>query len=602
MMDVKPSISLCMIVKNEEERLTNCLSSAAAYVDEIVVVDTGSTDRTVEIAKSFGARIHYFEWVHDFAAARNESLRHASGDWVLQLDADERLNLLESPRALREAAAVPGVDAYVVLIRCHHGEDGNSTYSINHNFRFFRRLPGIQYEREVHESVELFLKRAGAVIAKASFLIEHEGYNVDGLELRRKLERNLDILQRYIEREPNDPYVLYYLGNTYKALGKREQSLNALEQGLRQKSATDSLKAMILNAMNLTYLTEKDYDQTIEKAKQSLNIQPQQNTARYFLGAAYYNQEEYGQALPHLFSCYQYWRLPAEKKTTTITQEYTMSEPELLKAIAICFANNNDLPQTVAFSRRFLELNKEDAQIHQILGLAFINMHNYGMALSHLEQSLRLGLEYSKIGLALAISYFRIGKIERCVEHFSKIEESDAVTVEESFRLLLLIAGEKKAASLLTQLSFQKRTLLQQASFEQLGQLISRLVRNGHLEALMAVFESVHQRVVEVEALLGGVIEFFADRDCLLEFYPVLETLADRHPRHAPFLSALGIVCIKLGNLFRAIEPYSRLHDLAPENESLTRILAGLHASTGNEAHALQILNARQESDFRTDG
>jgi glycosyltransferase involved in cell wall biosynthesis len=585
------SISLCMIVKNEESNLADCLSSAAPYVDEIVVVDTGSTDRTVEIAKTFGAQIFNFKWINDFAAARNESLRHATGDWVLQLDADERLNLLGFPNALRDAAKADDVDAYVVLIRCHHGKEGNSTYSVNHNFRFFRRLPGIQYEREVHESVELFLQRAGSVTANASFLIEHEGYNVDVTELTRKLERNLKILQHRFERDPNDPCVLYHLGNTYKVLGKDEESLDALERALRQESATDSMKAMILNAMNQTYLAGKNYDKTIQTAKKSLNIQPNQNTARFFMGAAYYNQEKYEQALPHLFSCYQYWRLPPDRKTTAITQEYTMSEPDLLKAIAICLAYMKDFPKAIAFSSRYLKTYNHDVDIHTILGLAFVNIYNYKMALYHLEQSLLLGEEHGKLGFALAFSYFRIRDIEKFIYHFAKLNESKPDSIEESFHLLLLLAEEKNCDSILEQLLPHKKPLLEQGTFDQLGRLISCLVNNKYLEALTAVFDSIHQRVVEVESFLGGVIEFFADRSRLHEFYPVLETLVTRYPRATPFLNALGVVCIKQGNFFRAIEAYSRLHALNPENRFLSRILAGLHVSVGNEVQALRVLS-----------
>src|ERR1700730_15626481 len=85
-------VSLCLIARNEEANLPACLESAADLVDEIVVVDTGSTDRTKEVAARFGARIYDFAWVDDFSAARNESLRHASGDWIFWLDADDRLD------------------------------------------------------------------------------------------------------------------------------------------------------------------------------------------------------------------------------------------------------------------------------------------------------------------------------------------------------------------------------------------------------------------------------------------------------------------------------------------------------------------------------
>ncbi len=82
-------ISLCMIVKNEEENLGRCLKSVQDLVDEIIVVDTGSTDKTVEIAKEYGAKVHYFKWCNDFSAARNESLKYASKNWILIMDGDD---------------------------------------------------------------------------------------------------------------------------------------------------------------------------------------------------------------------------------------------------------------------------------------------------------------------------------------------------------------------------------------------------------------------------------------------------------------------------------------------------------------------------------
>ncbi len=593
MMHAGPTISLCMIVKNEEKFLPGCLASAAPYVDEMVVVDTGSTDRTVEIARSFGARVYHFDWVHDFAAARNESLRHATGDWVLQLDADERLDLLGSPQALREAAMAPGVDGYVVLIVCHRGAQDQSNYSVSHNYRFFRKLPGIHYEREVHESVEPFLLRAGARTANAPFVIEHEGYRDDGVSLRGKLERNLEILKRRLEQTPQDPFALYYLGATYTSIGRLEEGLKALEQGLELEETNDCLKAMMLNAMSSTYLTVGNIEKTIESAKQSLNIKPNQNTAHYFLGRAYYSSNKYKEALPHLLYCYQYCNLPTDKKTTSIPQEYHVPEYDILKAIAVCFANIRDYHKSVIYARRMLQINSQDPEIHHIMGLAFANLENYSAALHHLEESLALGLEREKVTLALAVSHFKLGALDRCVELLMGFRELDAEAVEGSFRLLLLLARDKRTGSGLPALLERKDHLLERVTFEQLGQLVSSLALNGHRKAMESLFGLLHHRLAEVEALLGGVMEYFATQNRLPELLPTLRALNESHPSHAVFLAALGIASIKQRDFLQAIEVYSRLIALAPENPSFRRTLAGLYASVGDRARAHQVLKQR---------
>ena len=102
-----PRVSLTMIVKNEEGNLPACLASAADLVDEVVVVDTGSADRTKEVAARFGARVFDFPWIDDFAAARNEALRHATGDWILWLDADDRIDEPNRQKLRQLFAALP---------------------------------------------------------------------------------------------------------------------------------------------------------------------------------------------------------------------------------------------------------------------------------------------------------------------------------------------------------------------------------------------------------------------------------------------------------------------------------------------------------------
>ncbi len=588
----RTSISLCMIVKNEEETLPRCLASAAPYVDEIVVVDTGSNDRTVEIAESFGAKVRHFEWVDDFAAARNESLRHATGEWVLQLDADERLNLLGCSTGLREAAGAPGVDAYAVMIRCHHGvKSSNACYGVNHNYRFFRRIPGIQYEKPVHESVDHSLRRFGAATANAVFVIDHYGYDIDPSDLNRKLERNLTILERTAEKTPHDPFVLYYLANTYEALGRTGESLDVLKRGLELENTPDILQAMLLNTMGRSYLFAGDYDKTIETSIRSLDIESNQNTARYYIGLAYYNQKLYNLALPYLFSCYEYCLLPAEKKATGLPQEHTMSELELIKLLAMCLFHKKDFSNAVSFSLSFLQKHDEDADVHHILGLSYYNEQQYSTALFHLDKAYTLGVKGHEIQSALACCALKVGEIEKCFEWLVEMDSETSESIRHLFVLLQLIAEQPNIDSQLVQVLIQKKMILQKATFEQLGSLLSTLARNGSLDAVSVVLESICQRTAEVESFMAGLTEYFAEQNRMNAFYPILEALVTRCPRVTPFLEALGIICIKMGNPFRAIEVYGRLHHLNPESIAYSRALAGLYVSVGNEARALQVIS-----------
>ena len=143
-------ISLAMIVKNEEKYLDRCLKSAAYMVDEIVVVDTGSTDRTVEIASGYGARIYHFEWIDDFAAARNYSLEHVTGDWVLVLDADQYF-VEDFSAAIKEFTKSNTKRAGLIEIISKYEQDGQILHSIDYMARLFPR--GAKFEGRIHEQL-----------------------------------------------------------------------------------------------------------------------------------------------------------------------------------------------------------------------------------------------------------------------------------------------------------------------------------------------------------------------------------------------------------------------------------------------------------------
>src|SRR5439155_24590556 len=143
-----PRVSLCMIVRNEEANLPACLSSADGLVDEILIVDTGSTDATKAIAADFGARVVDFPWVDSFAAARNEGLRHASGDWIFWLDAEDRLDEDNRGR-LRALLAGLQDDNAAYVMKCLCLPDGSGTATLVDHVRLFRNRPDIRWRYRV---------------------------------------------------------------------------------------------------------------------------------------------------------------------------------------------------------------------------------------------------------------------------------------------------------------------------------------------------------------------------------------------------------------------------------------------------------------------
>jgi len=200
---MKLPISVCMIVRDEAEQLSRALASVAPHVRELVVVDTGSSDASREVARSFGAVVGEHPWEEDFAAARNASLSLASQPWILVLDADEEL-LTESVKPLADTLAAPGLSR-ILQVRLLNEQGGRDVPLV----RLFRNDPRIRYVRPVHESVTEALWEAGET--EPSFckaVIAHHGYQDEATSLA-KIERNLRIHRRMRESGRVDAFDLY---------------------------------------------------------------------------------------------------------------------------------------------------------------------------------------------------------------------------------------------------------------------------------------------------------------------------------------------------------------------------------------------------------
>jgi GT2 family glycosyltransferase/tetratricopeptide (TPR) repeat protein len=236
----RPRVSLCMIVKNEEANLPACLATAADLVDEVVVVDTGSTDRTRAVAARSGARVFDFPWVDDFAAARNESLRHAGGEWIFWLDADDRLDADNRAR-LRSVLAGLSDDniAYVMKCVCRSEQADGSVTVVDH-VRLFRNHPDLQWKYRVHEQILPALRRLKTEVRWADVTIEHLGYEDPALR-GRKLERDLRLLRLEVAERPDDPFTLFNLGSVYQELSRHAEALPLLKGSLERSHPSDSI-------------------------------------------------------------------------------------------------------------------------------------------------------------------------------------------------------------------------------------------------------------------------------------------------------------------------------------------------------------------------
>ncbi len=214
-------LSLAMIVRDEEEMLPGCLASVKDVVDEMIVVDTGSKDSTVAIAKSYNAQVIEVAWRGDFAAARNVGLSAARGKWILVMDADERF--VGKRKVLLQALNKPGVIAFDVPI--HNEIDGRE--DLHSTIRLFRNLAGVRFERRLHEQVipSLVRVRPDGRIEPAPFHLRHLGYSSVEVVRKGKRERNIVLAKAEAEAHPDEPFTIYNLGVEYLASGQLDAGL-----------------------------------------------------------------------------------------------------------------------------------------------------------------------------------------------------------------------------------------------------------------------------------------------------------------------------------------------------------------------------------------
>ena len=293
-------LSLSMIVKDEEEFLAGCLESVRDVVDEMVIVDTGSTDATVRIAEEAGARVIRETWNGDFSSMRNRSLEACRGEWILYLDADERLaggqstklaGLLENPRA----------DAYQVLVRSVLSlEGGKRVVQIMPYPRIFRRKDGVRFERQIHEQIAPSILRSGGKIVPSDIIIEHLGYERGFEVLKHKIQRNLGTLLALVERDSRDWYSRFQIARSFMLVQDYPAVVHHARAAIRIPGVPNAVVSALHNLLAEAALKTRNVGQAIHHCEKSLSLYPQQAGAMWFLSGAFMTQGNPRPAIPVL--------------------------------------------------------------------------------------------------------------------------------------------------------------------------------------------------------------------------------------------------------------------------------------------------------------
>ena len=374
----QPTLGVIMIVKNEEARLGNILSDIKEVVDEIVVVDTGSSDATVSIAREHGAKVGYFTWCNDFSAARNASISMATSDYLLWLDADDRLDLSEGKKlATLKKYLRPAKDrAYMLKVNSATKQTGDR---LCFQVRIFPNLPGLRFENRIHEQVAPSIERAGIVIESVDILIRHTGYH-EMDDCLVKLRRNLSILLEEFAAGKVTSSQRFFIASTYFGLGEYEQCIDHIKAARALGDSRSWLKDSYFLTSD-SYLKLDRIEDALAELEQGVATFPDRGLMHYLLGVACLRADKIEAALAALARA---MHLGIQVETFSIpTHVYEL----LPYYYGMALEKAGRLQEAAAAYKASLAVKPEGLHVIMALGLVLLQAGKIDEALFHLTMA-----------------------------------------------------------------------------------------------------------------------------------------------------------------------------------------------------------------------
>ena len=271
----KLKISACYMVKNEENNLPRSLESVKPGVDEIIVVDTGSTDRTIEIAESYGAKIIQTPWKDDFSTPRNMAIEAATGDWIIFLDADE---YFASPNKVRSAITKLADNTTIIIPRIDIDEEQNRELNHDWSMRIFRNVDYLRYRGLIHEHLTNIKDvKMPYIFGNSDLTIYHTGYAAS--KIKQKLQRNLELIEQEEKTLGHRPQHDITLADCYMGLGDYEKVIHyvkkALNSSTKELTGRGRLYRNLMNAMRNLDKPDEEVLKVIEEANKTLPQLPE---------------------------------------------------------------------------------------------------------------------------------------------------------------------------------------------------------------------------------------------------------------------------------------------------------------------------------------
>ncbi|MBN1156285.1 tetratricopeptide repeat protein [Candidatus Woesearchaeota archaeon] len=378
-------LALCMIALNEERYIADAIKSLKPVLDEIIVVDTGSTDRTKEIVKGLGAKVIDFKWCDDFSAARNIGLDAATSDWIIVIDGDERISPKDLP-IIKKLIEDKEADAYILIQRNYGNELDTVDYTINDGayeeaadydgwypsrlVRLFRNRKEYRFSYKVHELMEPSILKHHGKIIDSKIPIHHYGVSRGSDELLAKNKRYLDFALAHIKDIPDDSKPYAEAGRAYIKMGEFDKALDLLISAYKMFPSSNRI---ILGLTGLLIKMNRT-DDAKKVLEQSLRFYPDSADILNNLGFAYFQLGNTEEGIKVL------------EKSLKVKEK----NPGAYTNLGVIYIGKKDFEQAVRCFGEAAKLNPRNKKTHYNLGVALKQLGRHEDAIAEFEKILSL--------------------------------------------------------------------------------------------------------------------------------------------------------------------------------------------------------------------
>ena len=595
------TISACMIVKNEEELLPGCLDSIRDWVDEIIIVDTGSTDRTIEIAKSYGAKIFHQPWEGNFSKHRNYSTEQATSDWIFIIDADERI-YTEDISELRQLTESNDTNIISINVYNVYGENEAVTTFLP-SVRFWRQNQNLRYEGIVHNVLKLGDEHP---VTRAGIRLKHLGYDLAPEKMQEKFLRTKGLLEEQLKENPNNTFALYNYAQILKSEGSSYPIKNIpliLESAKHAVELTDPTKQderyihlMCLDQIAWAYYSEEKYDLAIEFAEKAIKLKPNYLDPLILLGNVYFKKQLWEKAID---AYNKYLKIQAEYNESiekdNIILSHNDSRANVYYSLGLIAEMEKELKKAKTLYHKSIDLNPGLLNLNLQLAQIYLKENDLQNAKKYFEKQLSVSNDSQTAALGLAEIYRVEKDYSRALEQYKIALKLDNNNLNVQFKYGKFLLEQGSAAQALKAFeNIYKENKLNQELNKLLADTYFNLNRfdkaiDIYKQSLLGFGKSA-----EILNDLGNCYFKLEQFEEAADFYK--KSIKESEPIIVSFRN-LGLAYLRLGKYKEAIPVFEKYCQIKQEDYDFVNILGDIYLKTGDNKSALNSFEYILRSD-----